>query len=312
LCLGFNTIAINPGDAQDKAKELTNCYYNWRLTEANFQDNSFSPMIWKPTSKKLLTVSELVIKYPSRTWYVYNEPEIKDQANVTPEIAVDWFGKTYTLIKKLDPTAKIGCCGNMIRSESVNWLNKFVALSAIKPDFWHIHIYAADAKTTTWKSFLDGWWGWNSENWNLDTVITETCGAYALEQTDLIKFVNQYRHPKLLKTYWFSAYEESIDWECHLLNDDGSLTSLGKAWQELPKVLTPEPEPTPTNTPTITKTPTLSITPQPFETLIPTSTQVPTNLGDGIEPTLEATPSLIPSTIPTTVPIYYWFFPVSY
>lgn len=299
LCLGFNTLAINPSQYQDKAKELTNCYYNWRLTEANFQDSNFTPMIWKPTNKNLLTVGELVIKYPGRTWLVYNEPEGKDQANTTPEVAATWFEQTYKLIKNLDPTAKVGCCGNMVRQESFDWLESFIQNTNTKPDFWHIHVYAFDGKTTTWKNFIDYWWYWNSKNWNLNTSITETCGMNSENQVDLLNFVSSYQHPKLLSIYWFSAYEESLQWNCHLLNNDGSLTTLGNEWVlNLPTKLTPQPEPTIPLTPTPTATPIAILTriptntpvplPSVIATLIPTSTptQEPTDLKPIIEPTL--------------------------
>ena len=292
LCLGMNQYWIN--DTQ-KMLEMLNppCWYDWGMREEYFYKQEYSPMIWRVTNARLLQAGELAIKYPGKTWFVYNEPEGKDQANTPPELAADWFDKAYKLIKSVDPSASVGCCGIMLRNEGITWQNTFNQTVTVKPDFYHIHIYALTK--TDWKSFIDYWHYYNVEN--VPTYITETCGMYSNDQTELLNYVANYKHPNIKQIYWFGAYPQE-QWNCALLNNN-ELTYLGELYQQNnPTNLTPTPEPvTPTSTPIPTNTPTPVIQPLPTETNTPIPEDDSTNL------------------YPTSEPIFYVYvkhLPISY
>lgn len=274
LCLGMNQYWIN---STELALQLLQpeCWYNWtNKPEENFQHEGFSPMLWKVNNRNLLEAGELAIKYPGRKWFVYNEPEGADQANTTPEIAAEWFDKAYKIIKLNDPTALVGCCGVMLRTSGITWMDGFKPVN--KPDFYHIHIYATNKKD--WQQFVDYWHYYNVDN--MPTYITETCGVISNNQADLLNYVAKYQHPNIKQIYWFAAYPQD-GWNCGLI-EDNKLNNLGNIYkQNIPLKLTPTVEPP---TPTITPTPTIVI--QPI-ILTPTSTPIPdetTGEIGGIEP----------------------------
>lgn len=302
LCLGMNQYWLN---STELALNLLQpeCWYNWTYKpEENFQHPGFNPMLWKVNNRNLLEAGELAIKYPGRTWFIYNEPEGQDQANTTPEIAADWFDKAYTIIKNNDPSALVGCCGVMLRQSGFDWMDKFKPVN--KPDFYHIHIYATNKKD--WQAFVDYWHWWNVEN--VPTYITETCGVISNNQADLLKYVANYNHPNIKQIYWFGAYQQD-GWNCGLI-DDEKLNNLGNIYTQ-PLRLTPTIEPaTPTAAPTVTPqtTPIPTITLQPFKTvtptLTPTSTQDPTGEIGGEEPTP------LPDVV--IIMIYQTHFPIAF
>lgn len=272
LCLGMNQYWLN--DTQ-KMLEMLNppCWYDWGMREEYFYQQEYSPMLWKVNNRNLLNAGELAIKYPGKMWFVYNEPEGTDQANTSPEIAADWFDKTYKLIKSVDATAKVGCCGIMLRNEGITWQNTFNQTVTFKPDFYHIHIYALNKND--WKSFIDYWHYYNTEN--VPTYITETCGMYDKNQADLLNYVANYQHPNIKQIYWFAAYPQD-NWNCELMTS-AKLTYLGNIYKS-PNNLTPTPEPTTTPSPTVTPTPTIAIQPLPTDTPTP----------DGSSTDIEQTP----------------------
>lgn len=263
LCLGINQPAIN---STELALTLLNpsCWLNWSLRyESAFEDQRYSPMLWKVNNPLVLQAGELAIKYPGRIWFVYNEPERKDQANTQPEIAADWFDKTYKIIKNVDPSAKVGCCGIFLGAEGITWMNTFNQTVTVKPDFYHIHIYALNK--SDWQTLIDYWHSYNVEN--VPTYITETCGMYDHNQADLLNYVAKYQHPNIKQIYWFAAYPQ-LNWNCNLIQDN-KLTNLGNIYkQNAPLHLTPTSEP-PTVTPTITIQPLPTSTPTPTETSTP-------------------------------------------
>lgn len=306
LCLGINQYWIN---STELALQLLQpeCWYNWtNKPEENFQHEGFSPMLWKVNNRNLLEAGELAIKYPGRKWFVYNEPEGIDQANTTPEIAAEWFDKTYKLIKNNDPSALVGCCGIMIRQAGMDWIEAFKPVN--KPDFYHIHIYATNK--TDWQSFVDYWHWWNKDN--IPTYITETCGVTSNNQADLLNYVTHYEHPNIIQIYWFAAYPQD-GWNCGMI-EEGKLNNLGNIYKQNQSLkLTPTAEPpTPTQTPTSqpSNTPTLqpTITLQP----VPTKTPTPTNT-----PTVTPTPNQDDTTVIDTTPepiilVYQVFQPIAF
>lgn len=295
LCLGMNQYWIN--DTQQMLSLLNPpCWYDWGMREEFFNHQEYSPMLWKVNNRNLLNAGELAIKYPGKTWFVYNEPEGKDQANTTPEIAAEWFDKAYSLIKTNDPTAKVGCCGVMIRDIGIEWLNEFRPKN--QPDFYHIHIYATNKKD--WQSLVDYWHSWNLNN--IPTYITETCGMYSNDQTELINYVANYSHPNIKQIYWFAAYPQG-NWKCGMV-EDGKLNNLGNIYkQNLPLKITPTIEP-PTPTPTLIATIAATSTPFPVITLQPVPTNTPTPSQDDT--------TLIPEGDEPVILVYQNFQPIAF
>jgi len=292
LCLAVNDPGKYPGTYQDLALALNpTCWLNWGIyDEQNLQDPRFTPMLWKLNEASIKQASDYAAKYPGRTWLLYNEPEGLDQSNTTPASAAFYFDKAFTLIKNLDPTAKIACCGNMVREESIDWLNEFVRLAKFKPDYWHVHIYIADDEPKSWVAFWNYWDFWNVKSFgSLPTLITETCSVSGGNQ--LFNFLLNYRNPKILNIYWFSAFPEPqvADWQCNLFDAAGKETLLAKS---IPSNITPSPEPPrPIFTPSSTKTPTQLPTDTPTQLPTDTPTQVVTK-----------TPTPIPTPSPTSTP----------
>lgn len=276
FCIGLNDPGKNPGIHQDYVLQQLkpDCFYTWgSYQDANMVNPKYDPMLFKLNAASINKAISLAKQYPGRTWLIYNEPEGSDQSNTIPEIAAYWFDLAYVKIKEVDPTAKVVCCGVMIRTEGIDWLTKFVKEVKYKPDIWHIHIYINSQEMSDWLSFWNWFLHWNAEfGNNLPVYVTETCGTYQVKQERLLKSLLEYNHPLLKRVYWFSAYPEPIvsDWKCNLVNATGELTDLGNSLK--PNKLTPVPEPPtitpiPTKTPEPTKTPTPTITPTPTATL---------------------------------------------
>ena len=233
FCVGMNDPAKNPGEFQNYVLNQVNpdCYYNWAIyDESNLKNSKFDPMLFRVNDGNIAQAVKLAKQYPGRTWLIYNEPEGIDQSNTSPETAAIWFDKVYTAIKAVDPTSTIACCGVMIRTEGINWLDTFVKNVKHKPDVCHIHVYTPKATFEAWKQYVDYWWYWNDKNGNLPTYITETCAMSEPSQS-----VFQYR-------------QEFFP----------------------PTKLTPQPEPTKKPTEEATKTPEPTKTPQPTVTPTPT------------------------------------------
>lgn len=312
FCLGINDPGKNPGSSQDLAKALNpDCWYNWSVyDEQNLNDPKFTPMLWRVNEGNLKQSVRLATQYKGKTWLVYNEPEGSDQANVDYVTGAKWFDRVYEQIKEVDPSAKIACCGVMLRSEGMYWLNGFYDNVIHKPDVWHIHIYINSPKLSDWLAFYNWFINWNVNHANLPIYVTETCAMYQEQddQIELLKSLLTYRHPLLKAVYWFSAYPEKIvpDWKCNLLNADGSINALGEVFKNrpLPNKLTPKPEPptltpTPTDPPTLTPTSTFTLTPQPTITIFPWKSPTPTSTPT---PTITPIPTLDETTAILSIP----------
>lgn len=309
MCLGVNQYWMN-----DTSLALSllqpQCWYDWAMREEYLPDESYSPMIWRINDKNLTKAAALATQYPGKTWFVYNEPEGSDQANVEPEEAAIWFDKAYELIKRNDPTAKVVCCGIMIRDIGIDWMNKFKPKNT--PDAYHIHIYGLTKDD--WKAAIDYWHHYNSAN--LPTYITETCGMWSSNQAELLNYVRKYRHQNIVQIYWFAAFAQG-QWKCELI-ESGRLNYLGNIFKEnaspTPSA-TPSVVPTPTLTPTPTATSSLTATSTPVPTATPTNTQsltpTPTTLptatrtvANTLTPDVTETPTLVSTSAPTTTPTF--------
>jgi hypothetical protein len=297
FCVGLNDPGKNPGTYQDYVLNQLNpdCFYNWAIySESNLKNPKFDPMLWGVTDGNLAQAVRLATLYKGRTWLVYNEPEGSDQANTPAESAAIWFDKVYESIKAVDSTSTIACCGVMVRTEGIKWLDSFIKTAKHKPDVWHIHIYVNSTNFNDWLSFWNYWLSWNTAKGNsLPTFITETCNTYQEAQDDLLLNLLNYQHPLLKRIYWFSAYPEPQvqDWKCNLLNSDGGTVSVGDIFKDRNSLMatatphnkiTPQPEP---------PTPTATQTPVPTPTKIPTQTPTPvptvdetTFIPNGVEP----------------------------
>jgi Ca2+-binding RTX toxin-like protein len=172
----------------------------------------------------------------------FNEPDVWSQSNLTVSQALDLWPQLMATGKRLGSPA-------VSTDQAVGkgtWLDSFMTGAAARGytvDFVAVHYYTANTDVAAFKSYLEAvhnaygkpiWvTEWSLVDWlHLDRFSFEDNAKFIAEATkmmDDLDFVE--------RQSWYSSYE-GMDGASHnnLFNPDGTLTPIGIALQQLPRV----------------------------------------------------------------------------
>ena len=100
------------------------------------------------SSPPLATVATLAAQYPGRIWQVGNEPEVKSQDNMMPQLYARAYHDVYHTIKQADPTARVSIAPpaqfSPARQDIYEQIldSYYVQFGVAMPiDVWNTHLY---------------------------------------------------------------------------------------------------------------------------------------------------------------------------
>lgn len=234
-------IGTKPGSQWREKMELCSArwFYSWNSTppENLPAGMEFVPMVWNKRSEESLAKLGVELRqYKLKILLGYNEPDQKEQANMTVEAALDQWPKLMELGVKLGSPACV--------HPDKDWMKAFmkgVEERKLRVDFVTVHSYGgpnADALmkrlATVHEMFGRPLWitefavgDWNAKTRAENKFRPEQVVDFvrkALPQLDACKFVERYA--------WFPAKPDSTPLgPSALFNDDGTLTPVGKAYR---------------------------------------------------------------------------------
>lgn len=222
------------GVANSPAKEIASLgatwCYNWGTTPktSDCDDPNFVPMVWG--SGDVAGAIKAIGDAGYTTVLGFNEPNKSDQANMTVAAALAlWPAMTS------DPNIRVG--SPAVSDDGRSWLENFMTqanASGLRVDFIAMHWYGWNAGSCV-ASQLEGAVKWASK-WGLPIWITEfgCMGSSNTDEQTVIKFFNDAiamlaKYPLVERYAWYpwNTYNH--------LYEDGTMTSLGKAFTAAPQ-----------------------------------------------------------------------------
>ena len=225
-------------------------WYNWSpAPEAAVQSTyraagvNFVPLVWNGN----FSVPQLVANIPAGAGYLlgFNEPNFKDQANMTPsEAAAKWPALTYVAQQRglLLGSPAVNYCGNCVAENGVTYTDPvayldafFAACPACQVDFIAVHWYACDLGAL--QSYIGRFKKYGKPIW-----LTEfACGDLPAGQITVARQKSYLSaavaylesEPAVARYAWFSGRTGAIP-NANLLGDSGQLTELGQLYVGLP------------------------------------------------------------------------------
>ncbi len=197
----------------ETTRALGTCTHNWYTARQFLEEPLHTPSIWnhvyRPAMRDLVHLAD---DFPGRTWLLYNEPEFSGQADTTPEDAA--IHARYW-VEAIGDEGKIACCGNLFFPAlgGLDWLERYLAAGGPVPDYWHIHIYAANE--WEWNMAIGGWQRWNAEHGNLPTIISEAGSGQELHD-----YLATWELDGFLAVYWFGVTEATQVGGLNVLSDE--------------------------------------------------------------------------------------------
>lgn len=231
---------LSPGEMQVFARS-SGWFYDWGLvppvvpTEELDWELEFVPMVWTGTPD----VEGAVAAIPNDAKYLlgFNEPNFKSQANLRAEDAAAIWPQLEAIaaareLKLVSPA--VNFCGPATEcwgTDPFEYLDAFFsACTGCRVDYIAIHGYFDNVGGLTW--YLDE----AKSRYNLPIWLTEFNQSPGDEAAQLA-FMQQAipileADPMVFRYSWFMA--RSTVTSINLLNLDGSLTDLGRAYTTLP------------------------------------------------------------------------------
>lgn len=225
-------------------------WYNWgdhaNEMAAYWLDNygiDFCPMCWKGNFNAD-RIREYVKAHPNTKYLLaYNEPNLKDQANMTPsEAAVRW-PEIVALARELNlkivsPAMNYGTVTGY--GDPIKWMDEFLAQPQVNLDDIHaisLHCYMASADAV--RSFIDLFDKYNKVIWLTEFCAWESTVGKVENQMDYMNRMLNYleQTDKIERYSWFMPRTNSIPDDAYpfmqLLTHDfyhPELTKLGKMY----------------------------------------------------------------------------------
>jgi hypothetical protein len=120
----------------------------------------FTPMVrvridrLDPSTRELRI---LAARFPGQTWLIGNEPDVRWQDNVLPEVYAERYHEAYTAIKEVDPTAQIAIGGlsqiTPLRLDYLDriWRTYYTRYGVPMPvDIWNMHAFVLREEMGNW------------------------------------------------------------------------------------------------------------------------------------------------------------------
>jgi len=232
--------------------------YNWHYRADDFllQEGApidFYPMVWGADEKKLNGLRELLESgFKPKYVLAINEPNLKDQAFITPEENATWHRKIEELagkydIKTIGPHMALGSAEkasitafdpieekDTTYTYMVPYLNAFFYFLGGVDEVHAVAVHSyGDIRELTWMiDMLDktygkpiwvtefSWWGAKNEDEQID---------YMIQAIDLFE-----RHPSVEKYAWFMLRIPRHKRMAIMSDGEGALTSLGEMYVNMP------------------------------------------------------------------------------
>jgi hypothetical protein len=198
--------------------------YNWGYSQsanldAAFNDNKldYCPMAWNAVDKDVLR--SYVQAHPNCKYLLaYNEPNLTDQANMTPQQAAAKWGELKAIanelgLKVISPAMNYGTLANY--SDPIKWLDEFFTLVPISDiDGIAIHCYMANAGALKsyverfkkygkpiWLTEFCAWDGLNANNFTAQGQQKHFC--------DVVNYLES--NPDVFRYAWFIPRTDNAD-----------------------------------------------------------------------------------------------------
>lgn len=189
-------------------------FYNWgndipsaldQATKAKGMD--YFPMTWNGNFNKD-KIRAYKQKHPECEYLLaYNEPNLTDQANMTPEEAAAIFPEVLALatelnMKLISPAMNYGTLANY--SDPIKWLDEFFALVPLS-NFDGIALHSYMAVPSSFKSYVDRFKKYNKKIWMTEFCAWEPSISNANQQIKYMSDVVNYMegHPDIFRYAWF-------------------------------------------------------------------------------------------------------------
>lgn len=225
--------------------------YNWAISQredyaAEIEQNEidFCPMAWNGVNATALR--EYVKRNPNCEYLLaYNEPNLVDQANMTPKQAAAKWGELKSIadelgLKIVSPAMNYGTLENY--HDPIVWLDEFFTLVSIDDiDAISLHCYMPNAGAVKW--FIERFRKYNKPIW-----LTEFCawdglnsGNFSVEgqQKYASNVLNYLESDPMVERYaWFiprgNGSEDNFPYMFLLKNSyESELTALGEIYTQL-------------------------------------------------------------------------------
>ena len=216
-------------------------YYDWHWVTGG---ENYQRMIYSRIDERdWRTIQQLIRRDPSHLWLVMNEPERRDQANLTPADGAD-LAKLMRLAG-----ACIAAPGVIITTQGLDWLDDYLSAGGPVPEAWHVHLYFAETAAGMDRR-LETWGDWMVKRGIVrPTIISEfnaqgadVAGQMAM-MSHMAKRLDEAAAARdrgldawLWAAYWFSlkykANENDLGYT-DLIDDDLGLTKVGRMFVEL-------------------------------------------------------------------------------
>lgn len=215
-----NCLAISRLEAQ--------WYYDWTIDPEYCPFAERVAMIWDEN-----TLGQIPVDVDTVLWF--NEPDQEAQADMTPQEAA-------TLWNQYRPLYSDFRNGSPAISDP-DWLDAWLKLIEIKPDFLCVHIYESKCDLAEAKRrfliHLDGFLALANE-WNIPLWITEF--AWVSDSEDVPAFIRWAKaeiasRPEIERAAWFEDWYRGDEWwappvNTSLTNQAGELNALGRAYRD--------------------------------------------------------------------------------
>ncbi|MBN1411102.1 MAG: discoidin domain-containing protein, partial [Spirochaetales bacterium] len=256
----------NPADF-DAVKDGLSWFYNWGI-EPEAADGFYEtygieyiPMLWgNPSDSDMTRVKNYILANPEVNYLlVMNEPNLSDQANITPTNAVPIWIK-YEQVK-----SDLAAQGRNIKivgpamtwgdqpgyEDYIAWLDAFYAAfnSAYGRDpvidylAFHWYDYGLESMLNAFSKYGKQIWVTEFANWHTETGFTiDTMAEQMAEMTSMVTMLES--RPDVFRYAWFiGRWDPDPHYTSLFTANPGELTELGTLYMYLPD--SPPPPPTP-------------------------------------------------------------------
>ena len=230
-------------------------WYNWSETPESTVTNVFSdygfefvPMTWNGSFDETKLRNFLSTHPETRYLLAFNEPNFKDQANMTPSQAAAQWPRLEAIAKDFNlkiVAPAVNYCGNCVSENGTTYTDPFqylddffAACPDCQVDYIAAHCYMNSVAALEWymgefKKYNKPIWltefaGWesNSDINSLDDQINFMIGAVDMLEAD----------PDVFRYSWFIGRASGINNYPYidLLGANGQLTALGEIYKQMP------------------------------------------------------------------------------
>ncbi len=189
-------------------------FYNWgndiptELDDATTSKGmSYFPMTWNGSFNKD-RIRAYKERHPECEYLLaYNEPNLTDQANMTPQRAAELFPEVKALadelnMKIISPAMNYGTLANY--EDPIKWLDEFFELVPLS-DFDGIALHSYMASPSAFKSYVERFKKYNKKIWMTEFCAWEPSISSATQQIKYMADVLNYMevNPDVLHYAWF-------------------------------------------------------------------------------------------------------------